>query len=112
MKKLDLVKTQIFGSQKKMAAGLGISPGKMSYIFSGVQDMPQAAIERLANNYRINLHWLFSPEENYKIEYITDYVARNEVDVLKEKLYIANEKLAQYMSVENARLKNIDPLSE
>jgi len=106
MKKLHLIKTQVFGSQKNMAEGLGISKAKMSYIFSGIQDMPQDAIERLILNYKINAHWLFSTDENYKIEYITDYVAKAEVAELKEKLFILMEENAEFRRLENTRLKN------
>jgi transcriptional regulator with XRE-family HTH domain len=112
MKKLHLIKTQVFGSQKNMAEGLGISKAKMSYIFSGIQDMPQDAIERLILNYKINAHWLFSPDENYKIEYITDYVAKAEVAELKEKLFILMEENAEYRRLENSRLKNNPTVSD
>lgn len=112
MKKLQLVKTQLFGSQKKMAAGLGISAAKMSYIFSGEQDMPQEAIERLVLNYKISTYWLFSPDENYKIEYVTDFVAKSEVEVLQRKLLVALEENVAYKKLENDHLKNNQTVSE
>jgi hypothetical protein len=106
MKKLELIKTQIFGSQKKMALELGISPAKMSYIFAGVQDMPEAAIKRLVIKYKICAHWLFSEDESLKIEYVHDFIEKDSYQQLETRLNVALSELLNYKTEENNRLKN------
>ena len=49
-------------TQKKFALKLGISPARLNNYLSGVSNMPQDMVVRMASDYNVNLNWLLTGE--------------------------------------------------